>query len=523
MEKILSAMDIKRVDHLAIINSFCNKLDLVNVVNSQVKSEMNVKPGVIVQGMVLDTLSGRSPLYHLEEFFADVDVELLLGEGVQTSDFNDTIVGRTMDRIYNASTMKIFSELAYNATGLFSIDMKYLHYDTTSVNVWGDYEICEQLDGVLNITHGHSKDHRPDLKQFLVEMLCVDKNIPIMGRCLDGSSSDKKNNNKVLTNISQWMAKHGLAPGAFIYIADSALITEKNLNAMQNNLFISRLPFNYNECNRIVEQAIERNVWTEVGVLAQTKAPKNKPHARYKLYDDTVELYGKTYRAVVVHSSAHNQRRIKRIEKEIDNAKKQLAQKIKEQTKTAYYCLPDAQKAAEQLEKLKTSSYHQITTQINEQVKYEKGRPAKNRPRKIKETTYVIEANIVEVKDTIDKKKKQAGCFVLLTNVPKQGHELAHSAKEILVNYKEQHGVERNFGFLKDPLIVNDIFLKNPWRIEVLGMILLISLLIWNLIERTLRCFIQKENATITGWDNKQTVKPTAFMMTTKFTGDSGG
>jgi len=92
------------------------------------------------------------------------------------------------------------------------------------------------------------------------------------------------------------------------------------------------------------------------------------------------------------------------------------------------------------------------------------------------------------------------------------------SAADLLAQYKEQYGIEKNFGFLKDPLIVNSIFLKKNERIEVLGMVLLISLLIWRLMERTMRRHIKEKERTITGWDKRQTTRPTAFMMTTKFT-----
>jgi hypothetical protein len=34
---------------------------------------MTIDPGTIVLGMILDTLSGRSPLYRLEEFFTHQD------------------------------------------------------------------------------------------------------------------------------------------------------------------------------------------------------------------------------------------------------------------------------------------------------------------------------------------------------------------------------------------------------------------------------------------------------------------
>ncbi len=111
-----------------------------------------------------------------------------------------------------------------------------------------------------------------------------------------------------------------------------------------------------------------------------------------------------------------------------------------------------------------------------------------------------------------------AGCFVLLSNVPQSFQKRQWTDSDLLVEYKEQEGIEQNFGFLKDPLIVNSIFLKKNERIEVLGLVLLISLLIWRLMEHTMREYIQEKECTITGWDKRQTTRPTAFMMTTKFT-----
>lgn len=85
------------------------------------------------------------------------------------------------------------------------------------------------------------------------------------------------------------------------------------------------------------------------------------------------------------------------------------------------------------------------------------------------------------------------------------------------ISYKEQHGVEQNFAFLKDPLIVNSLFLKKPERIEALGLVLLLALLLWRLMERTLRVHVETTGSTLPGWDKKATQKPTAFMMMTKF------
>jgi len=88
----------------------------------------------------------------------------------------------------------------------------------------------------------------------------------------------------------------------------------------------------------------------------------------------------------------------------------------------------------------------------------------------------------------------------------------------LLRTYKAQDGIERNFSSLKDPLIVNDLFMKKPERVEALGMVMLICLLIWNLMQRQMRQHIERTNSTLEGLDRKKTTRPTSYMMTTKFT-----
>jgi hypothetical protein len=70
---------------------------------------------------------------------------------------------------------------------------------------------------------------------------------------------------------------------------------------------------------------------------------------------------------------------------------------------------------------------------------------------------------------------------------------------------KGKNGVESDFGFLKDPLVFNDLFLKKPSRIEAHGMILIISLVIWRLMERSLRTYVENTGIKLSGWDKKMT------------------
>jgi len=308
IEALLDQMQIARADHLPVIAAFCRRIDLVETINRIVPTEMEVSVGIVIQGMILDTLSGRSPLYRLADFFEHQDTELLLGKEMERTSFNDTTVARAMDAVFDVGGEKVFSAIAFKASCEFSLEKRHVHFDTTSVNVWGDYDQCSPDSGSINITFGYSKDHRPDLKQFLIKMLCVGRNIPILGSCEDGNKSDKAINNTLLSRLSKHMAKHGLEPGAYVYIADSAMLTEDNLAKIGDNLFLTRLPFSYNETSRVVSEAVSEDNWEEVGVLNETPTTAKRPPAFYRVAEKTVILYQTQYRAVVVHSSAHDKR-----------------------------------------------------------------------------------------------------------------------------------------------------------------------------------------------------------------------
>jgi len=81
----------------------------------------------------------------------------------------------------------------------------------------------------------------------------------------------------VLSHIATFLAQHGVAPGASIYVADAALVTEDNLAALGDTLCITRVPATYNACGRLIAEAVARNTWEDVGILAHTKPTKPRP------------------------------------------------------------------------------------------------------------------------------------------------------------------------------------------------------------------------------------------------------
>ena len=515
MPGILSHSD---VGFLPIVGAFVKKIGLPEEFDRLCSLDSAVRPGVVATALIMDTLSGRSPLYRLERFVAGLDAGLLFGQDVGPEKFNDDAVGRVLDRIAQVGPGKFLTAIAVRTVRLFDLDLSHVHHDTTSLTLHGDYDLYQNPDHgcPFVITYGFNKDHRPDLKQIVQSLLCVDHGIPIRSKLENGNKSDKTVNEDLLRRIVEVMKKLGAKN--FVYVADSALVTPKNLELMSHEqhgcLFVTKLPESYKECILAIERAVAADGWVVLGTLSQQPAtPKKKP-AFYRCFETVVTLYGQSYRALVVHSDALDKRKTKKLSKAIEGDLAELTKVKQEQDKISYACLPDALAAAKRLPQGK---FHRLGAKVQEKVRYARGRPKADGTRKIAATTYHLTVEIRLDEAAVQQAQLKSGCFVLLSNTVGDGPDSV-SSRDLLFAYKDQGYVERNFGFLKDDAIVNSLFLKSPERIEALGLILVLSLLVWRLIERTMRLSLKQTDSTITGWDKKQTSRPTSFMMTTYFT-----
>jgi hypothetical protein len=182
-----------------------------------------------------------------------------------------------------------------------------------------------------------------------------------------------------------------------------------------------------------------------------------------------------------------------------------------------YCCRADADAAAAPRRAVPTP-YHLVDVTVEKRPVYGRGRPSSHKPRPIKAPRYRLKTTMRPHTECIGRMEEEAGCFVLLTHVPTAG-DLAPSAREILTVSTEPHGTEQNYGVLKDPVIVHSLFLKKPERIEALGLVLLLSLLLWRLMERAMRRHVDTTSTSLPGWDKKVTERPTAFMMVTQCAG----
>ena len=184
---------IERLDHLGLIASVIKDLGLIAMIDRRLvpDDQAVITPGEAVAAMILNGLGfANRPLSLTPQFFANKPLDLLFREGLAAEMFNRFKLGRTLDQAHAYGCTLLFEELALSVCAQEGIDLRFNHLDTTSFSLTGDY-VPDSDEHAICITHGYSKDHRPDLKQAVLElMVSQDGGVPFVSKSWDGNTSD---------------------------------------------------------------------------------------------------------------------------------------------------------------------------------------------------------------------------------------------------------------------------------------------------------------------------------------------
>jgi len=213
--------------------------------------------GETVSGMIMNGLGfSNKPLSLTPLFFDNCPLSLLFREGVKADDFNRFKLGRVLDRCHGYGTELLFSEISANVCRQENVDTSRKSMDSTSLTVFGEYLGHGVHEDEVAIKLGHSKDHRPDLKQVMLEMIvCHDGGIPLIGKALNGNASD----NTVFKERCERLVESFKDSDSPSYlIADCKLYTEKNALNLKQLQFITRIPNAIKKVGETIDQALDK-------------------------------------------------------------------------------------------------------------------------------------------------------------------------------------------------------------------------------------------------------------------------
>ena len=492
-EQVRDAGEFGLVSHtlggVPIVNHILDRLGLPRLLDDaldEVDGRTKLAPAAAIRLVITNLVLGREPLYALGEWAARYDPALLGLPEVEVAAVNDDRVGRALDALFDADRASLLTTVMLAAISEFGIDTARLHNDSTSISVHGGYR---DADGTTRagkptpvITQGHSKDHRPDLKQLVwILTVSADGAVPIAYRLADGNTVDDP------THIPTWDGLVALLGRVdFLYVADSKLCSRQAMGhiAGRGGRFVTVMPRSRKEDGAFRD-------WLQHHTPVWTQAAR-RPGSRLGEPD---EVYCTTpaptpsaegYRIVWIHSTAKAGRdaasRMTRTEAGIaalDALNAKLAgPRNRLKTRAAVTQAAAAVLVEARADRWVSCTVGEITTKTYKQAG--PGRPAASTNyREVLTTRYTLSADIVL--DRIAYDAASDGCFPLITC----DHDLDDAA--VLAAYRYQPNLERRHHLLKSVQDAAPILLHSPARIEALFCCQFLALLLAALIEREVR------------------------------------
>jgi transposase len=482
--------ETKRIDHLGIVAGICHEIGLLEAIDQAVgPRERKVSCGAAVQALVLNGLGFTSrALYLMPQYLDNKPIDLLVAPGLAAEDFNDDTLGRSLDQLFASGVTEVFAQVAQRALKMYGIEHRFFHLDSSSFHLHGQYASEEPEIEAIEITHGFSKEHRPDLKQVVVSLITGHRSqLPVWMEVLSGNHSDKDS----FPDTIQAFCRQLKSGDDCFLVVDSALYGAANLQRLGEIRWLTRVPETLMEAKRLVAETDADEMTALPDEYAYLEVPSD--------YGDVAQRW------LVVYSPLAAQREEKTLLRRVEKEAKAAQTAWRQLTSQRFNCRADAEAALAEVQQ--RWKYHQATAEAVPLTRYPgPGRPAAGATPDV--VGYQLQGDVSRREAVLENARRSLGRFILATNEPDPERL---SPEGMLSQYKAQAvSVERGFRFLKDPLFFADsLFLKNPGRIMALIMIMVLALLVYSLAEHKLRLQLAETGQSVPNQVGKPTQTPT--------------
>ena len=409
--------DVCLLGHLGLVGAFIRESGIIEMIDSRIPKTSNnhghFTHGQVVALMILNGLGYTTrPLYMSNRFFEARDVEAMLGIEYDQSWFNDDVIGRTMDALYEYGLTPLFSELSLGIMkslgrkiGSVNIDSTSFHYHGTEQMYHDDNtKVNYDEPHKINITYGYSRDAHPELVQIMEQMMVDNETgIPLFMEPESGNTNDTNAFKRMVKVFEQF---RDYTYDGYIYLCgDSALYSAENIADMEKNgiKYVTRAA---DGKLKTVQKFISEHASDELTEIDE--------HNQGRIY--SVEDGNVTQKWLLVHSDTAEARNNHSVEASAERELNRLNKLIKDYSKTYYSCEPDAQKEINKF--AKKCSYCRVVSNnvIKEEVPKRGRKPKVEKPDSEKEYRYQISITIEINQEYCNLVKRNKSFFVIATN-----------------------------------------------------------------------------------------------------------
>jgi transposase len=500
------------------------KLEIATLIDSIIPPHPDqvVSAGRAVEALVLSILDGHHALYKIGRRLDERGMLPLLQPGLTPQSLHDSRLGQTLDALYDANLQTVFSAIALRALDIYRIGVPWLHQDTTTISFYGAYEEGEGDHKGPHPTYGYSKEGRGDLKQVLLSLgVSGDGGIPLRMGLHDGNRSDTVD----VPQAIEQSAALGL-DGLRGLVADSKAYTPRTLGLCRETGMglVTLVP---RTCG--IRQEVETWGQKQVSLpLLLEKPGKRRSDAPRRWYGRSVtrqvevedgqgQVSLAPIRFVAVYSTQLAQRHAEAHATQQLKEAKSLATHIAQVESRQFACQVDAERAIATYEGRAPGQrgrpatrwrYHQVSYEVQSHLQRQK-RTQRGRPRKGEEPQEEIVYQLKVTSQALAAPVATFGWLVLATTIDAS----LCGDDEIVRAYRDQTAtVERGFRWIKNPAAIHPVWLEKRERIAALAMLTVVGLLVYGLIQRQVRQYLQEHKATIPG-NKGETDNPTATVV----------
>jgi transposase len=471
-----------------IIEHFIELLRIRQTIGTYVRTDkrMSLDDDKTLAILIHNILTTPQALYEMEDWLRPLDAEKLGLRQEESTLIQDDRVGRALARFYDSRHKDVFFRLALRAIKIFDLDCSQIHHDTTTVTFCGKYGGWSASE---LLTHGHNKDHRPDLKQLVLGLnVTADGAVPISHQIYAGNQTDDRlhpANHKALQTL--------LERTDFIYVADCKLATEENLQKFStwHGRFVTVMPRTWKEDERFRESVRQGKIrWRHILSRKNDRRPESKRDRYYLAEGNYTTSQG--YHLHWIRSTQKAEQDAESRAQRIERAYEELRDL---QTKINTYYLKRRNSIAKRIvgilkaHRCESLIRYEIHATREYKRKYQgKGRPSKDSPSNITwRQVYSISFGVDQ--DAVNEDEQTDGVFPLLTNLDRE----AYPAKKVLEIYKFQPFIEKRHSQLKTYQEIAPVYLKKAERVVAFLHIHVMALMVAALIERKLRLAMKKQ------------------------------
>lgn len=531
----------RRVDHLLIVGHAMRRLRVRELIDARTPTDprSRVSTGECVEALIVSILLGGHTLYLVHERLAPFDLRLAFGWRGRAEHFHDARLGKAMDAAFEAGITEIYAAFVLEAVRAHELDLSRVHLDTSTFKLFGRYEYGqepsdpEDPQAVPQAARGHSKDHRPDLKQILFGVsVTADGAVPLFGRTASGNRSDPLEGRFILEQLARVLPN----PADVTLVGDSKLFAGETFVRARKHRFqvLTLMPRSvglWGEALAEYDQRIAaglapdtlKAVFSEHDQGSQPTPPKKLWRGMSLNFDyewedsEKGEKHTIPLRLLVVESSQLREQKTAAVLAQKDQAGTKLRKAADRLAKEPFKCAEDAGRAMSQLVDQSGSDFHVAHMRIKEEQvparRAGRGRPPKDEPRHMI-TAYYVVTELEEDPGAIERRIREQSCFVLATTLTEQ----QSPNSELFRHYQEQNSVEGVIRWAKHPMAVAPVFLKTEERMAGLGLVYVLALMVYALIQREIRCLLEKIGDDFPG-NKGRTRRPTTEVIFRLFEG----